>query len=356
MNKKIHLLKRSNGSTIQQILFALLIFFIFVGIVLFIIEFPETQIGKKIIKPINNKKPNLNTKYQCLTTPDGKIPIKVIIINPKNAVCYQYPDVNSAKIITVDFLNFYFLFNKEKSKSGVQFFKIGADPYSSLTIGWLKNEDTILWNNRQAFRPLNLDKRKPIYAWKNPDDIGDLSKADFKEITQNTIENINEKPFLLLSSKDSNYKFVIDWELKSDINIKGVDIGWTKLDNIPIEIVYYIRKHELENKIEKLNKRISDIIHDKYSDNPMIKLFSDNFETIFGKGIDFENKGLGFFHELVKHIPKVPEFINKHPDEIKKDIVNLKYKLSQMKNFLENKENWNDKGGSWIPDTILPGN
>jgi len=354
--------------TLGQFFFGIVIFIIVIITIYMIINILEDGTIKDVLtnitgKIIENDTPNKKEKemgngYFCLTTYNN-IPRKVIIINFDNAICYSKPDIKSKNDgISLSFLNFYFLFKEQTSSTGEEFVLVGSDPFSNKTIGWIKKNDTVFYNTRQAFRAIEkFEDRMPIIAWKNIEDIDDKSKIHYMEGNDPNL-SIKNKTFLLLSIKDQDkdpkYQFLVHFQSHKSEN-QNICIGWSRLKNVPFEFVYYITKNELRTKIEQF----SNIIRGKqYGENPIIKLFSSHVETVFGKGLNVEGKNIGYWQQFFRDTDniKVSKWFKKNPDEIQKDIFNMDNQLNKMRKFFDDNNNWNEWGGAWLPESLLFGN
>ena len=353
-----HIIVSNSGkATFGQIFYILILFIILPWSVLKGLSIFELyKHPQKISDPKNFTIEKLNV-YSCLTTHDGNVPKKVVIRNPNNTECFEKPDTNSKVVKTLYFLDFYFLFNQDKDSKWIA---VGSDSLKNTIDGWVKVNDVIFWNSRQAFRPKYNPGRKPIKAWKKLKDVGNNNIQPYIEKIEYTRFITQKRPFLLLSSQIENnikyFQIVFDFGTDIDPNKFGATVGWTRLDNIPVEFVYYITKDHLQKHIEGLNEIIHNLANEGLGDHPIVKLFANNLSTTFGSGLQLENHGFSFMQQIAKYLPQMPDAFRKLPSEIKRDIEIYKNQLLAMKSFLENSSNWNKRDGAWIPQEILLSN
>jgi hypothetical protein len=286
-------------------------------------------------------------KYKSLTSKSGLIPLKVVTTNPNNVVVYNNPHERSRSRNGLGFFTAFFILDK---KNG--FYKVGTDPFSEQSLGWIKMTDGIEWSHKEALE-LKINPNAPVYIWKNKTEIGNIDKAEYEQRT----DNPKRIPYPMLDADGDKYKIALTWQTQT-WDGKGVDAGWTAPLKTPkdAEIVCYITRHELEKRMVKILATLKDLENKPYSDHPIIKLFKEDLGITFGKGLDLEDESIGFLKKIAEEAPKLPGIFEKQPAEIRSEFQKMWRTFDLLRAFYENSSNWDKRGGGWIPLKLIPGN
>ncbi len=328
----------NRGFTLGE--FALVLFVVFaVGYFIY-----SAFLQKKANETKDVEKPN----YKSFTSKSGLVPLKVVTANPGEVDIYTNPDLASRSGKKVGFFETFFIFNK---KDG--FYQIGTDPFSEQTLGWIRKNDGILWDHREALQLKVNPHARPIYIWENKADIGHRRKVDYTQ----RLDNPRTIQYPMLEVNGENYKIALTWQT-STWDERGVATGWTSPIKTPQDatVVFYITRHELETSMEKLLTTLKELKNKPYSDHPIIQLFKEDLGLTFGQGLSLEDESLGFLKKVAGEAPRMPDVFKKLPGEVRGEFEKNWQTFMRLKNFLENQNNWDKRGGGWIPMELIPGN
>lgn len=288
------------------------------------------------------------TKYKCLTTESGLVPLKVVTANPNNVIVYNKPETGSQSGKALGFFKAFFVF---KEKGG--FYQIGTDPLSEQTLGWIKKLDGIVWHHREALELKVKPNAQPIYIWENKADVNNTSKVNYEQRTDNS----KRLRYPVLDVNGHHYKIALTWQT-ANWDKKGAAAGWTSPIKTPQDanVVCYITRQELETRLEKLLAILKELQTKPYSDHPIIQLFKEDLGITFGQGLDLEDESIGFLKKVAGEAPKMPAVFKKHPDEIRGELRKVWKTFTRLRVFFEDSSNWDNRGGGWIPIELIPGN
>lgn len=332
-------MKKKNNPENGFTLLESIIIIIVIAVVLLVI------FGFFLKKKEPGQKPPPKFRYKCMTSESGLIPLKVHTTNPNKAALYKNSDLNSASGNKSDFFQPFFVFEKKND-----FYRIGPDPFSRKTIGWLHKSDVIEWSHRQALRLNVTANSPPVKIWKKKEDIG-KEKCDYEQRTDIAINT----SYPILDWDGNHYKIALTWQSGSMDN-RGAATGWTSEIRVPqqAEITCYITRNELKKRLEKLLAAIKDIKNKPRSDYPILQFLKLNLDSTFGRGLDLEDKSIETLKKMAGEAPKVPGVFKKHPTEIKMEIEKMLETFERLKEFYEQSKI--QGGGLWVPFDLIPGN
>jgi len=143
------------------------------------------------------------SEFECLTTPNG-IPRK-IIVKKQDVVAYENPDFTGSSK-PVKFFRKYFVF-----KESGQGFLVGDATRRASTIGWIKQEDCVPWDNQQAIFFINKKTagRMPVRIWREKDNIDKTEKAHFEESLS---RDFTTEPFPILQRDEPFIEVAFLWD------------------------------------------------------------------------------------------------------------------------------------------------
>lgn len=146
--------------------------------------------------------------YECLTTPDG-IPRK-IIVKKKDAKAYDSPEFKGTEK-PLKFFRKYFVF-----KESGQGFLIGEATRQASTLGWVRKEECLPWDNQQALFFINKKEagRVPVDIWREKADIGKPERPHFAE---NLDRNFTTEPFPILGKDEPFVQVAFLWDADAPI-------------------------------------------------------------------------------------------------------------------------------------------
>ncbi|MFH1748844.1 MAG: vWA domain-containing protein, partial [Planctomycetota bacterium] len=147
-------------------------------------------------------------EYECLTTPNG-IPRKVII-KKQGVVAYENQDFTGREQ-PLKFFRKYFVF-----KESGQGFLIGEATREASTLGWVRNENCLAWDNQQALFFINKkgEDRVPVRAWREKADIGKSGRPHFEE---NLDRDFTTEPFPILENDTPFVQVAFLWDAEGPI-------------------------------------------------------------------------------------------------------------------------------------------
>lgn len=155
-------------------------------------------------------------EYECLTTPNG-IPRK-IIVKKQDLVAYENADF-SGSTEPLKFFRKYFVF-----KESGQGFLVGDSTRRASIKGWVRKEDCIPWDNKQAIFFINKKTggRIPVRIWREKDDIGKSGKPHFEESLN---RDFTTEPFPILQSDTPFIEVAFLWDADGHIPSLGQDLS-----------------------------------------------------------------------------------------------------------------------------------
>lgn len=162
-----------------------------------------------------------DTEYECLTTPNG-IPKKVIV-KKQNIVAFANQDFSGSRK-PLKFFRKYFVF-----KESEQGFQIGEATRRASTLGWVRRENCIPWDNQQAVFFINKKTgRMPVRIWRQKDDVGNTDRAHFEETLSC---DFTTEPFPILQRDESFVEVAFLWDGRGQIPSLEQDLASSGGDN-----------------------------------------------------------------------------------------------------------------------------
>jgi len=162
-----------------------------------------------------------DTEYECLTTPNG-IPKKVIV-KKQNIVAFANQDFSGSQK-PLKFFRKYFVFKETE-----QGFQIGEATRRASTLGWIRQEDCIPWDNQQAVFFINKKTgRIPVRIWREKDNIGNTDRPHFEESLS---RDFTTEPFPILQRDAPFVEVAFLWDARGQIPSLGQDLASGGGDN-----------------------------------------------------------------------------------------------------------------------------
>lgn len=287
--------------------------------------------------------------YKTLTTADGMIPLKAVIVPRDGAILFSAPDAATATDRRLPMFESYFPLHRRG-----EFLDLSNDPTSEKSIGWVKASSALIWPTREALRPnkSNVD-RKPLRLWRRREDVGNSALVAYDEDP----EADPAKPYPVIDDAVGSYEIALTWQSADFANI-GVDTAWTGRLDIPDDARFYYltTREELKRRYEEMNAALLDLTGGKNSRNPLIQLLKSNINIATGDKIDSGDEDVGLLRRILRDLRNPLKIAAMQPSEVRRDSANMRRKLERLRRFYQNRDNWNERGIGWLPAEDLPGN
>jgi hypothetical protein len=332
---------KERGRTAGETIFALLVIAaIGFGVYLFV------RPPVKSATPTSSPSPK--HKYKCMTTPDGLVPLKAVIVPRQGAAVYTSPRADAATEQRLPMFESYFPVAGEAG-----FLRVGNDPMSEQSIGWLRKSDVLLWPTREALSPNRANPdRKMLTLWLRRDEVGDAQRVAYDEDP----DADQSKPYPVLDVSKGSFKIALTWQT-SDFSDVGVDTAWTQPLEVPDDarFFYLTTRNELKKDIEEMNAAFADLDAGTHAEHPIIRFLKKNVDMTIGEKVD-SGDDTNVLRQILSVLRNPLKIAREQPAEIRRDSANLRRKLGKLREFSQNGANWNSRGTGWLPAEYLPGN
>jgi hypothetical protein len=284
-----------------------------------------------------------------MTTPDGLVPLKAVVVPRSGAIVYSSPSTEQPTANRLPMFQSYF-----PQEQRAKFFRVGNDPTSEQSIGWVRANDVILWPTREALRPNrgNPD-RKRLHVWRNRGDIGNPAL-----ITYDEDEDADpSRPYPVLEAAGKSYLIALTWQT-ADFSDVGVDAAWTQPLDVPDDVQFYYltTRSELQKNFEQLNAALLDLSSGSHSEHPVVQLLKKNVDISVGEKVETGENDPNVLRRILRDLRNPMKIAEKQPAEIRAESANMQRTLARLRRFYQNAANWDDRGIGWLPADAVPGN
>ncbi|MEA2571245.1 MAG: hypothetical protein QOI24_3246 [Acidobacteriota bacterium] len=286
--------------------------------------------------------------YKAMTTPDGLIPLKAVIAPSSGSIVYSSPNGGAATTKRLSMFESYF-----PIEASGDYVRVGNDPMSAASLGWVRRSEVILWPTREAMRPNTSNPdRRPLLLWDKRDSVGDLRSVRYRE----NAGSEPPQPYPVLAVDRGALLIALTWQ-SADYSRIGVNTAWTPPLTIPDDARFYYltTREELKRHFEQYNQTLLEMRSGVSPDAPILKLLKNHVEVTVGEHIDHDDDP-GFLRRILRELRNPLRLTDRQDADIRRDSETMRRKLAKLRTFYENPENWSTRGIGWLPADYLPGN
>jgi hypothetical protein len=287
-------------------------------------------------------------RYRCMTTRDGLVPLKILIVPTNGARVHSAAGTDTGTDRRLPMYSTWFPLERRG-----EYVKVGTSATSTTAIGWLRERDVLFWSTKEALRPNKANRaRTPLHLWLTREDVGNMAKIKYREL-----DDTDPPPYPVLANSGGSYQLALIWQ-STDFEKVGVATAWTGTLRIPDDArFYYITtKPELRQDIEDLTAAYHELNSGGTAAHPVLQFLKKKVDITIARDITKPEDDAGILQKILRELRGPQKTMGQQPAEIRRDAANIRKRIERLRRFYENGESWDEQGFGWLPSDYLPAN